>query len=375
MSNPTNLKQLAKQKAGSNADNLLVETPVRTLKTLIEKKSSDIATILGGDVFKFEKFKSNVIRLFTSTDLKECSPLSVLGAAMQAAYLNLDLDPNLGQAYVLSRWNSKLKQKEATFQTGYQGLLELCRRSGKLLKIESHIVWINEKYEYFFDDEKGTVIKHFPLPPSLRGEKRLAVYFVATLKGEDGNTVAHKEWLWAEEIEIIKQDSLTKIKEEYRKYSPWMTSVITEDAMWKKTSIRRGAKYLPKTTELEKVLSLEIEQDKGTIIDYTCVVDGKEPLLIDPNVQQIEPPIVFEKEVFKPQTIQKEETKVEEKVVAKPAAPAQKLNSYQKPQVKTQQNEFFDDEFPNNFDDLDLSEGQFYDPFATDVNQTAKTLF
>lgn len=198
MSNPTNLKQLAKQKAGSNADNLLVETPVRTLKTLIEKKSSDIATILGGDVFKFEKFKSNVIRLFTSTDLKECSPLSVLGAAMQAAYLNLDLDPNLGQAYVLSRWNSKLKQKEATFQTGYQGLLELCRRSGKLLKIESHIVWINEKYEYFFDDEKGTVIKHFPLPPSLRGEKRLAVYFVATLKGEDGNTVAHKEWLWAE---------------------------------------------------------------------------------------------------------------------------------------------------------------------------------
>lgn len=373
MSNPTNLKQLAKQKAGSNADNLLVETPVRTLKTLIEKKSSDIATILGGDVFKFEKFKSNVIRLFTSTDLKECSPLSVLGAAMQAAYLNLDLDPNLGQAYVLSRWNSKLRQKEATFQTGFQGLLELCRRSGKLLKIESHIVWINEKFEYFFDDEKGTVIKHFPLPPSIRGEKRVAVYFVATLKGEDGNTVAHKEWLWAEEVEIIKEDSLSKIKDEYKKYSPWKASVISEDAMWKKTSIRRGAKYLPKTTELEKVLSLEIEQDKGTIIDYTGVVDGKEPQLIDPNVQQIEPPIVFENKVkVETQTILNEA-----QVVVKSAASAPKLNNYQaNPQVKFHEEDLFDGiTNQETAFEFEIAEGQFFDPFANDSGQSAKTLF
>lgn len=358
-----NFAKYAKQSV--QGDTNLVETPIRTLKVLIEKKSNDIANILGGDVFKIEKFKSNVIRLFSSTDLKECDPMSVLGAAMQAAYLNLDLDPNLGQAYVLARWNNKLRKKEATFQTGYQGLLELCRRSGRLLKIESHIVWENEKYEYYFDDEKGTVIKHFPLPPSLRGEKRLAVYFIAHLTNDSASIhvpICHKEWIWAEEVEIIKKESLSKIKDEYQKYSPWQTSVITEDAMWKKTSIRRGAKFLPKTIELDKVLSLETEIEKGNEVDYSTVVDGKEPLIIDHTVNKLEVPIVYE------QTAAPQQKETTQQQTQTPKATIQKLSTYKQPVAQAQT------VVQDDMDYVEQGQETLFDGFETQEQVTTTTV-
>ena len=280
------LSQMANKNKNNNG--------IKQLLAIIETKKEQITNTLQSEV-KFNKFKSNLIRLYSDTTLKSCTPLSVLGAAMQVANLQLDLDPTLGQAYVLSRWDSKSRTNVASFQIGYQGLLELTRRSGEIKRIETHIIWENEQYEYFFDDEKGTVIKHYPLPPSKRGESRIAAYFVGYLT----NGSIHKEWMWGEEIEILKKDSLDKIKPQYQKYSPWMASSVSEDAMWKKTTIRRGVKYLPKTSEIETVFSFEDEEAKGNIVDYSNVVEGQLPEV--KSTSSIEQPKTYnEKQIPKP---------------------------------------------------------------------------
>jgi recombination protein RecT len=233
---------------------------------LLEKKAGDIIQILGGDKQKLEKFKSNVVRLYSSTDLKECSPISVLGASMQAAYLNLDLDPNLGQAYVLARYNNKTKTKEANFQTGYQGLVELVRRSGQLVNYNVNVVYENEPFnlEYTLD---GTKFSHQPLPPSQRGKAKVGAYMVAKLE-----TGSHFEWLWAEEILEVKKLSQSGGSQ----YSPWNANLVSEEAMWKKTVIRRAVKSLPKSVELAKVVSLEEASEFGRRVDYSAVAERGE---------------------------------------------------------------------------------------------------
>lgn len=271
---------------------------LKIFQTLIEKKKNTILETLQSEV-KFNKFRSNLVRLYDSTNLKDCDPMSVLGAAMQVANLQLDLDPNLGQAYVLARWDNKKKTFIASFQIGYQGLLELARRSGEIKRIEAHTIWEKEEFEYFFDDERGTVIKHYPLAPSKRGDKRVAAYFVAFLE----NGSVHKEFMWAEEVEYLKKDSLDKIKPEYQKYSPWMSNFISEDAMWKKTAIRRGLKYLPKTSEIETIIALEDEESKGNFVDYSRVIDGELPEIIPDNQSDEIPPKIEEKKTEIKKTI------------------------------------------------------------------------
>lgn len=46
-------------------------TALTQLRGLIEKKSNDILQILGNDKAKVQKFQSNLIRLFTTTDLQK----------------------------------------------------------------------------------------------------------------------------------------------------------------------------------------------------------------------------------------------------------------------------------------------------------------
>ena len=249
---------------------------VLTIHELLSKKEDAVLEIFEGNTQKFEKFKSNIIRLFVNNEnLSKCTPYSILGSAMQAAYLNLDLDPNLGQAYVIARWNKNLNGKgiggyEATFQTGYQGLIELVRRTGLIKSINTQIVYENEPLVRKFTIY-GEVFEHSPLTPSLRGEKKMGAYaHIALLDGG-----YHLEYMWAEEILTIKELSTSKDS----KFSPWNANKTSVEAMWKKTVLRRASKYLSKSTTLAKVLKMENAYDEFGQVDFARVVDGQEPFI------------------------------------------------------------------------------------------------
>lgn len=84
-------------------------------------------------------FITSVVNLSRGSDaLQKCTPDSVWGSAMKAAALKLPIEPSLGYAYVIPYG------KEATFQLGYKGLIQLAIRSGQYRKIHATGVYQDE---------------------------------------------------------------------------------------------------------------------------------------------------------------------------------------------------------------------------------------
>lgn len=72
------------------------------------------------------EFVSNLLALVDSDDnLKKCDPQRVMMCAMNATALNLSLNKNLGQAYIIPY------KDVPSFQVGYKGFIQLAIRSGQ----------------------------------------------------------------------------------------------------------------------------------------------------------------------------------------------------------------------------------------------------
>lgn len=67
--------------------------------------------------------------------LQECTNGSLLSAALQGEALKLSPSPQLGQFYLVPFNNRKKKVKEAQFQLGYKGYIQLAKRSGVYKKL------------------------------------------------------------------------------------------------------------------------------------------------------------------------------------------------------------------------------------------------
>lgn len=69
--------------------------------------------------------------------LQECTNQSILSAALLGESLNLSPSPQLGQFYMVPFDNKKKGCKEAQFQLGYKGYIQLAERSGYYKKINA----------------------------------------------------------------------------------------------------------------------------------------------------------------------------------------------------------------------------------------------
>lgn len=98
-----------------------------------EYMSKYLADTLGA---KKAEFVANITALVSnSTSLQECTPHSIVFSALKATALDLPLDQNLGMAYVIPFNNKKKGIKEAQFQIGYKGFVQLSIRSGQFKTI------------------------------------------------------------------------------------------------------------------------------------------------------------------------------------------------------------------------------------------------
>lgn len=80
------------------------------------------------------QFLTSVISFANSNAaIMECEPRSVYTACLTAATLDLSVNPNLGQAYILPFKNKGVMQ--AQFQIGYRGFIQLAERSGQFKRI------------------------------------------------------------------------------------------------------------------------------------------------------------------------------------------------------------------------------------------------
>lgn len=109
-----------------------------------------INSIIGG--IKGQQFITSIVSAVQNNPtLKECTNTSIFSAALVGASLNLNPSSQLGQFYMVPFNNTKKKCKEAQFQLGYKGYIQLAIRSGYYKKI--NVLAIKE----------GELVKYDPL--------------------------------------------------------------------------------------------------------------------------------------------------------------------------------------------------------------------
>jgi len=172
--------------------------------------------------------------------LKECTPASIIGAVMNASVLGLDITPQFGQCFFIPRNNKKTGQKEANFQMGYKGYIQLIRRSGEVSTVYAYAVRENDLFEYELGLEPK--LRHTPAREN-RGEM---IYAYAVIRFKDGGYLF--EILNRAEVMRARERSEAKNSE----YSPWNTE--DEESMWRKTAIRRIQNYAPLSAEFQKAI-------------------------------------------------------------------------------------------------------------------------
>ena len=93
-----------------------------------------INSIVGGK--NGTRFISSIVSAVQTTPaLQECTNPSILSAALLGEALNLSPSPTLGQFYMVPFDNKKKGVKEAQFQLGYKGYIQLAERSGYYKKL------------------------------------------------------------------------------------------------------------------------------------------------------------------------------------------------------------------------------------------------
>lgn len=109
-----------------------------------------INSIVGGK--NGTRFISSIVSAVQTTPaLQECTNPSILSAALLGEALNLSPSPHLGQFYLVPFDNKRKGCKEAQFQLGYKGYIQLAVRSGYYKKL--NVIAIKE----------GELIKYDPL--------------------------------------------------------------------------------------------------------------------------------------------------------------------------------------------------------------------
>lgn len=212
-------------KSGLFADNAITMFK-DSLPQALGKAAQEVATRFAKNVYTY---------ICQNPDLQDCTLPSIIRASCLSASLNLDIDPR-GLAYLVPYMNNKVKpaRREAQFQIGYLGLIELAYRSGKVLDISAHCIYESEKNFVKITRTDGRYKVEHPFSYTPPTGKMIATYATAEVEGFGSRTIV----LRIDEVEAAR------IKSKAPNSPAWANFY---EAMAKKTAIRRLAKFLPKS--------------------------------------------------------------------------------------------------------------------------------
>jgi recombination protein RecT len=212
------------------------------LRTQIAKMDKQFAAALPPHI-PVERFTRVVQTALTGNpDLQKADRASLFEAAMKAAQDGLLPD---GRDGALVIFNTKVKRdgkdiwiKKVQWMPMVGGILKKVRNSGELLSISAHVVYTKDKFFYSLGDEEK--IEHTPLLDEDRGVP-MCVYAIA--KTKDGGI--YREVMTLKDVEKVRNVSKAK---DAGPWTQWW------DEMARKSVIRRLAKRLPTSADLDDLL-------------------------------------------------------------------------------------------------------------------------
>lgn len=189
--------------------------------------------------------------------LFECSPVSLLGAIIQASQLGLE--PGI-HSHLVPFYNKHTGHREVQMIPDYRGLMDIARRSGDVATISAHEVYANDLFEFEYGTDEH--IRHIPTRKQ-RGEL-IGAYAIARFK--DSNILPQFQFMSTDEIEAIRARSKAGDS------GPWTTDYA---AMCKKTVIRQLCKFLPVSIELQQAVNMDELADAGQSQGNAALIDAE----------------------------------------------------------------------------------------------------
>ncbi len=292
-------KQQSKEEQKAVAANPANTTLAHTAPNQNASQNSQLANRLSGFTDNLNKYEKTVASLLgekhgmsakefmvsimnavkKSPKLLECDPKSLFGAILLSAELKLKPNTPEGFAYIIPYG------KEAQFQIGYKGLIEIAMRSSKVKGIKGVAVYENEYYEetsfgtinhiaytgmdtnimqlvltrtQFLqrmglqeEDINNDIAKYRKKLENGKGEVVLA-YAVCYMEGLENP-------IWAS----VTKDVLTKIKGLSQagnsQYSPYNNNTDVHNSMQFKAAIKKLFKFLPKQDNSALARAVEVD--------------------------------------------------------------------------------------------------------------------
>lgn len=191
--------------------------------------------------------------------LMECTAASLMASVIECAKLGLSPNNHLGHAYLIPFKNGRTGSYECQIIIGYQGFLELVRRSGSILKVESRAVFAGDAFDYGYGT--NPFVQHKPICDE-DPAKLSHVYAIAWLAGG----VTQFDVMTKSDVERIRRLS----KAASKPGSPWQNHYV---AMAKKTVIRRLCKNLPCSDDLRRAVDLDERNESELSTPSKTVLD------------------------------------------------------------------------------------------------------
>lgn len=219
--------------------------------------------------------------------LLECTTESILQSAM--FFAQLGLEPILGRAYLVPYLNSKningrwVKQYEVQAQVGYQGLIDLARRSDTIADVWGANVYENDLFDLSFGLDRALVHKPWFMDPEKRrkGEPGdfIGAYVVWQLK--DGTK--HPDFMPAHEIHKRRARSQAWA---FAETGDPQKGGGKRDSVWHqwpeemnlKTVIKHSSKLVPASIEFMQAVEHDDQADSGSESCRLEIIGGSNKL-------------------------------------------------------------------------------------------------
>lgn len=262
---------------------------------------NQINSVVGGK--NGTRFVSSIISAVQTTPaLQECTNPSILSAALLGEALNLSPSPQLGQFYMVPFDNRKKGCKEAQFQLGYKGYIQLAIRSGYYKKL--NVLAIKEGELVHYDPLEEVVEVNLIEDDILREEAPTMGYY-AMFEYENGfrktmywskkKMLAHAEKYsfafykngGAKSLELLEQGKISE-KEMWKYSSFWFKDF---DGMALKTMLRQLiSKWGIMSIDLQKAIDkdMAVIQEDGSA-EYVDNDDLEENVVADQELKEVAP--------------------------------------------------------------------------------------
>lgn len=215
----------------------------------------------------------------TNPALAECDPQTIISAALLGQSLHLKPSPQLGYFYMVPFNNRKKGTKEAQFQLGYKGLLQLAIRTSEYIDIDA--IEIKEGEYKGRDKFTGRPKFEFVEDDDIR-ENLPVVGYMAYFEMKNGYI---KRLYWSK-TKMENHADTYSMAFDLEKYHDLQEGKIPQNEQWKYSSFwYKNFDEMAKKTMLRQLLSkhglLSTEMQKAVESDQAVITKDLQPEYVD----------------------------------------------------------------------------------------------